>query len=113
MLNGCWRLSVFVCVLCARALVCMSVFLYVCVYKHTACVYLCDGVCLCLCLCVCMWVYLLKCVLVVCIMHEAVFMCVYVCVFGYVSVYVKGLCLYIACLVAYREFSFGIQCICV
>ena len=51
--------------------------------------------------------------LVVCIMHEAVFMCVYVCVFGYVSVYVKGLCLYIACLVACREFSFGKVYMCV
>ena len=85
-----WVLAVVsVCVcMCVCALGCMSVFLYVCVYKNTACVYLCDGVCLCLCLYVCMWVYLLKCVLVVCIMHEAVFLCVYVCVFGCVSVYV-------------------------
>ena len=29
-------------------------------------------------------------VLVVCIMHEAVFLCVYVCVFGCVSVYVQA-----------------------
>ena len=43
---------------------------------------------------------------------SSVFVCVCVC-FWVCECVCIGLCLYIACLVACREFSFGIQCICV